>query len=252
MGMSSGSVTQAMMLAAGEGTRLRPLTLETPKVLVPIGGVPLICYTLIWLKSHGIREVVINLHHLGEKIKAFLGDGTRFGVSIHYSPEETLLGTAGGVKRAERFFSNTFVVVYGDVLTDFNLSDMVRFHQPQKALATLALTKVANPRETGIVRLDEHDRVVSFVEKPPGGAVAGDMANGGIYILEREIFRFIPDERYCDFAYEVFPRLVEAGYFVYGYRLRPEDYLVDIGSMEKYRRANEDVAAGKVRLRYGQ
>ncbi len=252
MGMSSDDVTKAMILATGEGTNLRPLTLETPKVLLPLGGVPLICYTLSWLRKHGVREVTINLHHLGEKIRAFLDDGTRFGVRIHYSYEEALLGTAGGVKRAERFLADTFVVVYGDVLTDFDLSEMVRFHRARKALATLALVEVANPRETGIVRLGEKNRVVSFVEKPSGGAEAGDAANGGVYVLNRKVLQFIPSEGYCDFAYDIFPKLVGAGHHVYGYCLKPEDYLIDVGNMDRYRKANQDVMAGKVKLTYGQ
>jgi NDP-sugar pyrophosphorylase family protein len=122
MGMSS-DVTKAMILAAGEGTRLRPFTFETPKVLLPVGGRPLIEYSLSWLRSHGIREVAINLYHLGNNIIDSLGDGSRFGMEIVYSPEETLFGTAGGVKRMERFFNDTFVVVYGDNFTNFNLTD---------------------------------------------------------------------------------------------------------------------------------
>lgn len=250
--MSNKDITRAMVLAAGEGTRLRPLTLETPKVLVPVGGVPLICYTLAWLRSHGVREVVINLYHLGDRIKKYLDDGSHFGMKVHYSSEERLLGTAGGVKKAGRFFPGAFVVVYGDVLTDFDLSDMMGFHRAKGGIATLALTKVVNPRETGIVQLDKDDRVVSFVEKPSGGAVIGDMSNGGVYILEKEVLQFIPRGRYCDFAYDVFPRLIEFGCPVYGYRLKSGDYLIDIGSMDRYERVNKDIAAKRVRLRHGQ
>ena len=153
-----------MVLAAGEGTRLRPLTLETPKVLLPIRGKPLIESTIGWLKSHGIFEVVVNLHHLGDKIRDFLGDGSRFGVEVTYSAEETLLGTAGGVKRMEHFFDDdTFVVVYGDVLTDFNLSKMIQFHREKKATATLAILKVPNPWEVGMVEMNQEGRILQEV-----------------------------------------------------------------------------------------
>ena len=154
---------RAMILAAGEGTRLRPLTLETPKALLPIRGRPLIEHQLFWLNHHGIREVAINLYHLGNKIKDHLGDGSRFGMKICYSPEETLLGTAGGVKRIEHFFNDTFVVVYGDILTDFDLSDMVKFHREKKAVATLAIFEAPNPWEVGVVELNKEGRILSLL-----------------------------------------------------------------------------------------
>ena len=245
--------TTALTLAAGEGTRLRPLTLEVPKVLLPIAGVPLICYTLAWLKRHGISGVVINLHHLGEKIREFLGDGSRFGLEIVYSPEEILLGTAGGVKKMERLLAaksqspaaNLFVVAYGDVLTDLDLSAMVSFHRAKKALATLALFQAANPREVGVVNLNKEDMVVSFTEKPEypisNPQPPPTLANGGIYILQREFLDYIPGQGFVDFACDIFPKLIELGLPIYGYRLQPGDYLIDIGSPEKYRKANEDV-----------
>ena len=146
-------VHQAMVLAAGEGTRLRPLTLHTPKVLLPVGNNrPLIVYILSWLKFHGIDEVTINLHYLGDKIKAFLDDGSRYKIKVSYSPEPAILGTAGGVKRLENFFDGTFVVVYGDILTDFNLKDMILFHRRKKAIATLAIVKVSMLKMSGLLR----------------------------------------------------------------------------------------------------
>jgi NDP-sugar pyrophosphorylase family protein len=250
MDISNSRVTKAMILAAGEGTRLIPLTLETPKVLLPVAGVPLIYYTLTWLRSHGIGEVCINLHHLGNRIKELLGDGSRFKVKIHYSIEESLLGTAGGVKKVEHFFDTTFVVVYGDVLTDFNLSAMTDFHHRKKAIATLAVTRVSNPWETGIVEMKKGGRIISCIEKPPKGDKVGDMANGGVYVLERQALDFIPNQGYCDFAYDVFPKLIRANFSVYGYVLRHEDYLIDIGTIDKYLKANEDVKSGEVKMTY--
>ena len=236
-----------MVLAAGQGTRLRPLTVQTPKVLLPVGGVPLICHTLAWLKRHGISQVVINLHHLGEKIRAFLGDGSKFGVEIHYSIEESLLGTAGGVKRAGHFLDGTFAVVYGDILTNFDLSAMVEFHREKEALATVAVSKATKPSGAGVVELKKDGRIVSFVEKPSRGTELGNVWNGGIYILEKQVLDSIPGHGSCDFAYHVFPELIRAGLPLYGYRLTSADYLIDIGTIDKYRKANQDVKSLKVK-----
>jgi len=246
----SNEVHKAMILAAGEGTRLRPLTLETPKVLLAIDEKPLIRYTISWLKSHGITEVAINLWHLGDDIKNLLSDGSRFGLNISYSFEETLLGTAGGVKRMEHFFDDTFVVIYGDILTDFDLNKMISFHQRREAVATLALFEVSNPTEVGIVEIDEMGRILSFVEKPPSGSETSNLASGAVYVLNKEIFNYIPGGVACDFAYDILPKLIKFGLPVYGYILQPEDYLIDIGTLEKYQQANEDVKAGKVKISY--
>lgn len=235
-----------MILAAGEGTRLRPLTLETPKALLPIGGVPLIEHQLSWLKSHGISELAINLHHLGEKIRNFLGNGSRFGMRLVYSEEETLLGTAGGVKRMEHFFNDTFVVVYGDVLTEFNLTKMLQFHQQKKALATLVIFKAANPQEVAVVMMDEEERILKLVEKPqlPDQPSTPTLASGGIYILEQEVLSYIPSQGFSDFAYDIFPKLISLELPLYGYLLEPEDYLIDIGTLDKYHKAQRGLEGG--------
>lgn len=247
----SSDVMKAMILAAGEGTRLRPLTSETPKVLLPVGGRPLIEHQLSWLKSHGIREVAINLYHLGNNIKDFLGDGSRFKMEIIYSPEEALLGTAGGVKRMESFFSDTFVVVYGDVLTDFNLSEMIAFHKETKAKATLSVLKEPERPGAGIIEMGNKGRILSFVEKPPPGSALSSLSNGGIYILEKEVLNYVPGDGSPDFAYDVFPKLIELNLSLYGYVLKPGDYLIDIGTTDKYQKANEDAKAGKVKINHG-
>ena len=245
-------VHKAMILAAGEGTRLRPLTLETPKGLLPLAGEPLLGYTLLWLANHGISDVAINLHHLSNKIEEFLNDGSHFSVKILYSHEDTLLGTAGGVKRVESFFDGTFVVVYGDVLTDFNLKDMIRFHQEKKSIATIAIFKVTNPWDVGVVEINDEGRILSLVEKPPRGSEKSNLASGAVYVLEREILEHIPSEEFEDFAYDIFPKLLELNLPIFGYVLKPEDYLIDIGTIEKYHNANEDVKAGRVKIRYEQ
>jgi mannose-1-phosphate guanylyltransferase / phosphomannomutase len=242
------SIKKAMILAAGEGTRMRPLTLETSKVLLPIGVAPLICYTFTWLANFGIREVAINLFHHGGKIREFLGDGSKFGMKIHYSNEKTLLGSAGGVKKVDRLFTDTFVVVYGDVLTDFNLSAMIEFHRRNKAMLTVAATRVPNPWEKGIIQMENDGRITSFVEKPAPGKEPGNLANGGIYVLEREVLDFIPARCFCDFAFDIFPRLLAEDCRVYAYVLEDENYLLDIGTLDKYQKANEDVKLGRVKI----
>ena len=246
----NGDAVKAMILAAGEGTRLKPLTLETPKVLLPIGGPPLIEYTLTWLRSHGISEVAINLYHLGDKIKDYLGSGSRLGVNISYSQEETLLGTAGGVKRIEHFFNTTFVVVCGDILTDFDLRGMIQFHREKKAMATIAVLEVSNPWDVGIVDMNEEGRILSFIEKPHPGSVRSNLSSGGVYVLDKEILDYIPSQGFCDFAYDIFPMIIKLGLPAYGYCLNHEDYLTDIGTIDKYHQANEDVTAGKVKISY--
>ena len=236
---------KAMILAAGSGTRLRPLTLKIPKVLLPVRGVPLLEYQLAWLKSHGISQVAINLYHLGEKIKALLDDGSHYGFEIFYSSEPKLLGTAGGVKRMEYFFNNTFIVAYGDVFTDFNLSDMVNLHHQKKAIATIAVSQVSNPREAGMVEIDKDGKITNFVEKPHRDIPLGNLGNGGVYVLDKEIFSHIPADSYSDFACDVFPRLIKLNLPVYGHTLKPEDYLIDIGTTEKYQKANADIKPRK-------
>ena len=254
---------KAMILAAGEGTRLRPLTLEMPKTLLPVGGKPLIEYILTWLKSHGVKEVAINLYHLGHKIREYLGDGSRYGVKIIYSEEERLLGTAGGAKRIACLFSSDllppdipFVVVYGDNLTNFNLSEMIEFHKEKKAIATLALfnllsskSYISNPREVGIVQINDEGQILSFVEKPQSLSSTPQsppLASGGVYVLGKEVINYIPDEGSPDFAYDVFPKLIEQGFPIYGYVLEPGAYLLDIGTPEKYQKTQEIVHQFKV------
>ena len=199
-------------------------------------------YQLSWLKHHGIQEVAINLYHLGNKVKDFLGDGSHFGVKIFYSTEEKLLGTAGGVKRMEHLFHNTFAVVYADVLTNFNLSAMIKFHQEKKAVATLVIFEAPNPTEVGVVKMSSEGRILSFVEKPKAANLElQSLASGGVYVLEKEVLKYIPTQGFSDFAYDIFPKLLELSLPIYGYALKSQDYLIDIGTIEKYNQANKDV-----------
>lgn len=230
---------KAMILAAGEGTRLRPLTERCPKPMLPVAGRPVLEHTLAWLHRYGIREVAVNLHHLPDVIRDHLGDGSRFGVRITYSFEEQLLGTAGAVRRLKDFFNETFIVVYGDVLTDLDLAALWRFHQAHGGVGTVALYRVRNPTACGLVELDWDGRIVRFLEKPRSEEVFTNLANAGVYVLEPEVIAHIPSEGAPDFGRDVFPALLQRGLVLYGYIIPATTRLIDIGSPEHYRLARE-------------
>ncbi len=231
-----------MILAAGEGTRLRPLTEKMPKPMLPISGKPGLEWILLWLQAYGIMEIAMNLSWLPETVEDYFGDGSRLGVHLKYSVEETLLGTAGGVKRLEKFFTEPFVLIYGDVLTDLDLGELIRFHQtrPPGPRVTLSLTRVPNPTECGIVEMDSEGRITRFVEKPAPDAVFSDLANAGILIVEPELLAQIPKNTFFDFSLDLFPRLMAEGVPFYGWTLPASDYLIDIGSHEKYDRVQRE------------
>ena len=156
------------------------------------------------------------------------------------------------MRRIGYFFGGTFVLVYGDVITDFNLRPMFEFHREKGALATLAVMRASNPTEVGVVQVSEDSRIMGLVEKPPKGTEAGNLSSGGIYVMEREVLDYIPKKGFCDFAYDIFPSLIEAGLPVYGYILDSHDYLIDIGTPEKYCRAEKDNKAGSQELLLGK
>ena len=198
---------KAMILAAGHGTRLRPLTAEIPKVMVPIAGYPLLQHSIEWLRGYGISEIGINLHFMPEVVTTYFGDGSRFGVHLRYSVEDRLRGTAGGVKLLEEFLNERFVLLYGDVLTDLDLDALIDFHMERLAAPhlTMALYHVANPTECGIVSVAGDGRVSRFVEKPTRDEVFSDLANAGVLVVDPEAVTLIPAEIESDFGREMFP-----------------------------------------------
>lgn len=238
---------KAMILAAGEGSRLRPFTEQSPKVLAPVNGVPLLQHMIGWLRLYGITEIAVNLHYLGEKIRDFLGDGTRFDVKVTYSREAKLLGTAGGVKKMEHFFSDSFVVIYGDIFTNINLASMIDFHQRNGGIVTVAAQIETDPRAKGVITVDGESRITRFTEKPDT-VEPGSLANAGIYMFETEILSYIKPGAACDFGYDVFPRLLSSGQPVYAYIIPDDEYLVDIGSWEQYHQVEDDVKKGMVKV----
>jgi len=243
----SGSVQNGVILAAGEGRRLRPLTLARPKPMLPISGRPLIEHTVWWLRHYGITRISINLHHCPRAVSEHFGDGSRFGVEIAYSLEETPLGTAGGVKRMAASFDSAFVVVYGDVLTDLDLRGLLTLHKsrPEEPHISMCLYRVANPSACGIVALDERGRVTRFVEKPSREEVFSDLANAGVLVVDPELLRYVPDDRPYDFGADLLPQLLRARAPIYGWPLPRSAYLIDIGTPESYARASSDWAAGR-------
>lgn len=235
---------KAIVMAGGEGTRLRPLTVNRPKPMVPICNRPVMEYVIALLKRHGVDTVVVTLHYLAEEVVSYFGDGTDFGLHIIYSVEDEPLGTAGSVKKVQEYFDDTFLVVSGDALTDFDLSRLVSFHRDRKAVATVTLTRVENPLEYGVVITDEERHIIRFLEKPSWGEVFSDQVNTGIYVLEPEIFELMENDRSYDFSKDVFPQLLERKKPLYGFVAN--GYWCDIGNLEHYRKAHQDMFAGRV------
>jgi len=233
-------------MAGGEGTRLRPLTCDCPKPMIQLANRPVMQYALALLRRHGITRVAATLGYLPDAIRDCFGAGDDFGVELRYTVEPAPLGTAGGVKLAEAFLDETFVVLSGDGITDLDLSDAIAFHRRKGALATLVLKRTDHPLDYGVVLTDPEGRVTDFREKPDWGDVVSDTVNTGIYILEPEALGHIPGGRPCDFGRELFPALVREGLPVYGYVM--EGYWCDIGDVRAYLQAHADALEGRIRL----
>jgi mannose-1-phosphate guanylyltransferase/phosphomannomutase len=237
---------KAVVMAGGEGSRLRPLTQSRPKPLAPVANKPVMEHIVDLLKRHGISEIVATVHYLADEIEAYFGDGADFGVSMSYVVEDTPLGTAGAVKMAEDQLSGTFVVISGDALTDVDLTAIIAAHREKHAAATIVLKRVENPLEFGVVIMDDDGFVRRFLEKPSWSEVFSDTINTGIYVLEPEIFGLMDAGRMYDFSKDIFPRLLEQGRPILG--LVTGDYWTDIGNLQQYREANYDALAGRCRL----
>ena len=239
---------KAMVLAAGKGTRLFPLTGEIPKPMAPVVDTPIIQHIFELLSGHGVAEAHVNVHYLGDALLAAYGEESRVnGMTVRLSREDELLGTAGGVKRLAKNFDGTFVVVSGDALTDVNLGELVLLHKEKGALATIALRRVFDTSEFGVVELDGGGDILGFQEKPDPKEAISTLANTGIYVLESRALEYIPEDTFFDFARDVFPRFLEAREKFVGYQ--GDFYWSDIGTLEAYRQAQYDVLSGRVRVR---
>ena len=238
---------KAMILAAGEGTRLRPLTHYVPKAMVPVANRPVMAHVLTQLARHGLNEVIVNLHHMPEVIPGYFGDGSAFGVKLTYVREDQLWGTAGSVKRAADFFDDeTFLVTGVDDLADVDLSYLLARHRGRRALATIGLAEVDDPSGYGIVATDAEGRITRFFEKPAPGEAFSNTANTMIYFFEPEILDLIPPGEIFDFARDLFPRLLAQELPFFGF-ISP-GYWLDIGSLSDYLRAQSDLLSGRTSL----
>jgi len=233
-------ISKALILSAGLGTRLRPLTDVMPKPMVPLGGRPLLEHLVRLCARFGVRGVAMNLHYLPHVVMDHFGDGRRFGVDVLFGLEPELLGTAGAVNNFRDFFSEPFFVLYGDVYLDIDLAAFAAVHEASGAAATIGLYRVDNPTECGLVDRDQAGRITRFVEKPP--VAFTDLANAGVYAMSPKVLEYIPDFGFFDFAHDVFPAMLAAGEALYGHVL--DGYVVDIGSPQKYEQAKRHVEDG--------
>jgi mannose-1-phosphate guanylyltransferase/phosphomannomutase len=237
---------KAVVMAGGEGTRLRPVTSNQPKPMVPIVGKPCMEHIVELLRTHGFEDVIITVAFLPQAIRSYFGDGESLGVHIEYSVEESPLGTAGSVRLAADKLDDTFLVISGDALCDFDLAKLVKSHRKKGAAVTIGLKSVPNPLEFGIVVVDDEGRVERFLEKPSWGQVFSDTINTGVYVLEPEVLQHVPTDRPFDFSKELFPLLLEMGRPIYGFPM--EGYWQDIGNLDQYRQANFDALDERVQL----
>lgn len=240
---------RAVLMAGGSGTRLRPLTCDLPKPMVPVLNRPIAEHIIHLLKRHRITEVVATLHYLPDVMRDYFQDGSDFGVQMIYAVEEDQpLGTAGCVKNIADLLDETFLVISGDSITDFDLSAAIEFHYRHRSKATLVLTRVPNPIEFGVVITDENHRIRRFLEKPSTSEIFSDTVNTGIYILEPEVLQYLPVNQESDFSKDLFPLLLEKGEPMYGYIA--DGYWCDVGHLDAYRQAQYDGLSQKVQLNH--
>ncbi len=230
---------KAVVLSGGKATRLRPLTCNTSKVMIPVLNRPFLQHLVGYLKRHEIVDITLAMGRIPNEVESYFGDGSRFDATIEYSTESVPLGTAGAVKNAERLLDRPFVVFNGDVFTDIDLTAMMDVHQRRGAIATLALTPVDDPTAYGVVETDDEGRVTRFLEKPSRDEVTSNLINAGIYILRPDILNYIPPNAFVMFERDVFPSVLERGETVCAYS--SDDYWIDIGTPERYLRLNHDL-----------
>lgn len=237
---------KAMIMAAGVGSRLMPLTIDIPKPMIPMANRPLMENIVELLTHHGFDQIIANLHYHADRISEYFLDGSLYGANMVYSRESELMGTAGGVKKCAWFLDEAFVIVSGDALTDANLTYLIQEHKKKGALATIALKEVQEVEQFGIVITDDNGKINSFQEKPQPHAALSNTANTGIYIFEPEIFSYIPANEFYDFGKQVFPHLVKIGAPFFGINIT--DYWCDVGNLATYQQAHADILEGRINL----
>ena len=216
---------QAMLLAAGEGTRLRPYTNYVPKCMVEIAGKPVLEHNIEWLRRFGVKDLIVNLHHMPDAVRDYFGNGSQWNVEITYSEEVSLLGTAGAVKNVEQFFRGPFFLWYGDNLSSIDLRRLYAFHELKGGAASVALFYRQDPTASGIVGLDDDARIRRFKEKPQWDEVFSNWVSAGIFVLEPAVLQAIPPHVVADFGHDIFPRMLANGDPLFGYEMAPTEGL---------------------------
>lgn len=237
---------KAVIMAGGFGTRIQPLTSSLPKPMIPVLNRPMMEHTILALKEAGISEIVILLYFMPEVIRNYFGDGSEFGVKIDYCLPNDDYGTAGAVKKAEALLDERFLVISGDLICDFDLKEIIGFHETHGAFATLALTSVEDPLQFGVVMTTHTGKIMKFLEKPAWGEVFSDTINTGIYVLEPEALKYIPNDKTFDFSKDLFPLLMANNHPLYGYKAK--GYWRDVGNPDAYRQTCIEILEGKIKL----
>ena len=237
---------KALLLAGGLGTRLRPLTENLPKPMALVGNRPWLEHLILHMKKFGVDEFVITLKHYPEKIRQYFGDGSRLGVRIQYVVEDTLKGTAGAIKNAERYLDERFIVVNADIVHEADLRQLLDFHEKHGGAVTIGLTEVEDPSHYGVVEQDGDGAILRFVEKPKPEEAPSKLINAGIYVMEKRVLDYIPENREVSIERETFPLLIEKRMGVFG--LAISGYWMDMGTKERYRKIHWDLLSGKLPL----
>jgi len=236
---------QAILLVGGEATRLRPLTCNTPKSMVPVLNVPFLEHVIRYLSGHGIKEIILAQGFLPKPMSDYFGDGSRWGVSLSYSLENKPMGTGGAVKNAEHLLKDTFLVFNGDIFTDLDLTSMLKFHRERSAKVTISLTPVEDPTAYGLIESSSDGKITRFLEKPSWDQVTTNLINAGAYIMDKELLKRIPPQTSYSFERQLFPQLLEQGDPMYAFSV--PSYWIDIGTPTKYLQLHRDLLRGEVK-----
>ncbi len=237
---------KALFLAGGIGTRLKPLTDEVPKPMVPIMNKPLLERSMANLKKYGISDIVISTGYKAQAIKEYFGSGKKFGLKIEYICENVPMGTGGAIKKTGHLYDDTFLVLNADILCDMDYQELIKHHRSKKAAVTIAVTQVSNPSAYGVIEYDERGYAVSFTEKPQAHEIKSHFINAGVYVFEPDVLKEIAEDRPVSVEREVFPALLRGGYKVAVYK--GCKYWMDIGTPEKYLQTHEDIMSGECRI----
>jgi NDP-sugar pyrophosphorylase family protein len=238
---------KAVIMAGGEGTRLRPLTARRPKPLAPVMNLPIMEHSVNLLRQHGITDILFTLYYMADEIEGYFGDGSRWGVKFQSAIQDTPLGTAGGLMLKKEFLSDeTFIIISGDALTDLDITRALQFHRDRQSEATLVLSQVPNPLEFGVVITDEVGRIRRFLEKPSWGEVFSDTVNTGMYILEPSVLERMELGQNYDWSQDIFPAMLAEGRSIHGYIM--DGYWCDVGNLNQYREAQYAALDGRVKM----